>query len=198
MWEQGVLAARDLLWGHCIGCGLCILGNLAIALGLNIQKLSLAHDESLPAKERRAPLFQKQWFLGFVVLIIGNLLNFVSLGLTPLSIVAPLNVSSIIGNVIFATLLIGEVFTLRDFGSTVMISVGTVITVYYGSHEQVQSVAPDELWHLLIQPAFLIFMGVMLVLGCAVFFHNATLQKKGSQIWEGRSINNPVCLCRDH
>mmetsp|Transcript_35589 Transcript_35589/g.63589 ORF Transcript_35589/g.63589 Transcript_35589/m.63589 type:complete len:404 (-) Transcript_35589:237-1448(-) len=146
---------RSYAW--IIGCTVCIISNFAMAWGLNIQKLSMMQNELRPIEDRRSPALQQLWIFGFLVYIIGNLGNFASLGLAPISVLAPLAVSSIVGNVMAAMALLGESFTMNDVVATLVMVLGTCLTVSYGNHNQSEELSLQQLGHLAQEPHFVVF-----------------------------------------
>jgi len=115
------------LWA--IGLGLAVGFSFLNAVALNIQKISLnSHGPDVPV------LKQPLWILGFAILLTGSLMDFVSLGLAPASLIAPLAALSLVWNMIAAPLMLKEKLSKTQIAATMIIFVGAVVTVSFSSH----------------------------------------------------------------
>ncbi|KAF9815533.1 hypothetical protein IEO21_04533 [Rhodonia placenta] len=101
-------------------------------------------------------LKSKLWWLGFVLMNIGELGNFVSYAFAPASIVAPLGTFALIANCIFAPLMLKERFRKRDFIGILIAILGAVTVVLSSNTSDVRLDAPG-LIHAVAQRPFLIY-----------------------------------------
>ncbi|KAK5458310.1 hypothetical protein LTS15_004390 [Exophiala xenobiotica] len=69
------------------------------------------------------------WWLGLVLMIIGEAGNFLAYGFAPASIVSPLGVVALISNCMIAPLMLKERFRKRDFFGVLVAVAGAVIVV---------------------------------------------------------------------
>jgi len=69
------------------------------------------------------------WWLGLVLMIIGEAGNFLAYGFAPASIVSPLGVVALISNCLIAPLMLKERFRKRDFFGVVVAVAGAVVVV---------------------------------------------------------------------
>ncbi|KAH3665648.1 hypothetical protein OGAPHI_003836 [Ogataea philodendri] len=107
-----------------LGILLSISGNLLISISINIQKQ--AHL-NLGSQHYARNL---KWQFGFILMTLGEVGNFVSYGLTPVSIVAPLGVVTIISNSTFiAPVLFHETIRARDLAGTFLSAAGVVLMI---------------------------------------------------------------------
>ncbi|ESW98585.1 putative membrane protein [Ogataea parapolymorpha DL-1] len=107
-----------------LGVLLSVSGNILISISLNIQKQAHLH---LGSEHYARNL---KWQLGFVLMSLGEVGNFVSYGLTPVSIVAPLGVVTIISNSTFiAPVLFHEKIRRRDLYGTFSSAIGVVFMI---------------------------------------------------------------------
>ena len=77
-----------------------------------------------------------RWLVGFVIYIVGNLINACALGLAPQSIITPLASINLVSNTAMAPFFLGERLTKEDIIATVIILTGCSIAVVFGSHEE--------------------------------------------------------------
>jgi hypothetical protein len=216
-------------WSSLIGIVTAIVGNILIALALNVQRYSHiqlnrrrnearerakealkriqgghhngygaieAQSDNLPAEEddhdlatETHPLAQSfrsdgsnwtenssdgpkvastylkspSWWLGQVLMTVGEMGNFLAYGFAPASIVSPLGVVALISNCVIAPIFFGEVFRKRDFWG-VVIAVGGAITVVLSAKGEETKLDPHDVWDAITTMAFEIYLGVTIFL----------------------------------
>lgn len=91
----------------------------------------LATDDLFANLNMASLLKNPIWILGFIVFMIGNILNVVALQFAPQSLVAPLGSISLVVNVICAPLLNHEVIGWTDIVGVIMIVGGSVLVVAF-------------------------------------------------------------------
>ncbi|CCM03376.1 uncharacterized protein FIBRA_05506 [Fibroporia radiculosa] len=104
-------------------------------------------------------LRSKLWWLGFILMNIGELGNFISYAFAPASVVAPLGTFALIANCIFAPLMLKERFHKRDFLGILIAVVGAV-TVVLSSNPSDQRLDPQGLVHAVTRRPFIIYTGI--------------------------------------
>ncbi|KAI0356521.1 DUF803-domain-containing protein [Trametes cingulata] len=107
-------------------------------------------------------LKSKLWWLGFLLMNVGELGNFISYAFAPASVVAPLGTFALIANCIFAPLMLGERFRKRDFLGIVIAIVGAV-TVVLSANPSDTRLDPDGLIKALSQRPFEVYAIVYIV-----------------------------------
>ncbi|KAI0867007.1 magnesium transporter NIPA-domain-containing protein [Xylaria cubensis] len=99
------------------------------------------------------------WWLGQVLMTVGEMGNFLAYGFAPASIVSPLGVVALISNCVIAPIFFGEVFRKRDFWG-VLIAVGGAITVVLSAKGEETKLDPHDVWDAITTTAFEIYLGV--------------------------------------
>ncbi|CAJ2506941.1 Uu.00g081270.m01.CDS01 [Anthostomella pinea] len=99
------------------------------------------------------------WWLGQVLMTVGEMGNFLAYGFAPASIVSPLGVVALISNCVIAPLFFGEVFRKRDFWG-VVIAVGGAVTVVLSANTEETKLNPHDVWDAITTLAFEIYLGV--------------------------------------
>ncbi|KAI1757758.1 magnesium transporter NIPA-domain-containing protein [Xylaria castorea] len=99
------------------------------------------------------------WWLGQVLMTVGETGNFLAYGFAPASIVSPLGVVALISNCVIAPIFFGEVFRKRDFWG-VLIAVGGAITVVLSAKGEETKLNPHDVWDAITTTAFEIYLGV--------------------------------------
>lgn len=96
-------------------------------------------------QQRQSYLKSPWWWLGIVMMTIGETGNFLAYGFAPASIVSPLGVVGLISNCLIAPLMLKERFRQRDFWG-VLIAIGGAVTVVLSAKTSEKQLDPDGLW----------------------------------------------------
>ncbi|GAP89302.2 putative NIPA-like protein 2 [Rosellinia necatrix] len=99
------------------------------------------------------------WWLGQVLMTVGEMGNFLAYGFAPASIVSPLGVVALISNCVIAPIFFGEIFRKRDFWG-VVIAVGGAITVVLSAKGGETKLDPHDVWDAITTMEFEIYLGV--------------------------------------
>lgn len=103
------------------------------------------------------------WWLGQVLITIGEMGNFLAYGFAPASIVSPLGVVALISNCVIAPILFKEVFRQRDFWG-VVIAIAGAVTVVLSAHQKETKLAPHDVWDAITTMEFELYFVVSCVL----------------------------------
>jgi type II secretory pathway pseudopilin PulG len=102
------------------------------------------------------------WWLGQILITLGEMGNFLAYGFAPASIVSPLGVVALISNCLIAPLMFHERFRQRDFWG-VVIAVGGVVTVVLSANTEETKLKPGDVWGAITTLAFQIYLVVTIV-----------------------------------
>ncbi|WFC97921.1 hypothetical protein MYAM1_000641 [Malassezia yamatoensis] len=161
-----------------IGICITISSNVLISLALNCQKLAhmridqaaqcqQSDPEQVPLLIRAVPvnyLRSKLWWSGLALMLIGEAGNFISYGLTPASLVAPLGAVALLSNVLIAPAMLHEHIHMSDIIGIILAMVGAVGVVSSAEPSGDDQLDPVRLKLAMTRPSFLIYTGVMLLL----------------------------------
>ncbi|KAM5353791.1 hypothetical protein ACJ41O_000441 [Fusarium nematophilum] len=103
------------------------------------------------------------WWLGQVLITLGEMGNFLAYGFAPASIVSPLGVVALISNCIIAPAMFHERFRQRDFWG-VVIAVAGVVTVVLSAKGEETKLNPHDVWDAITALAFEIYLAVTVTL----------------------------------
>lgn len=115
-------------------------------------------DDDMP-KAPSTYLKSPYWWLGQILITVGEMGNFLAYGFAPASIVSPLGVVALISNCVIAPIVFKEKFRKRDFWG-VLIAVGGAVTVVFSADTQETKLDPHAVWEHITSTAFEIYMGV--------------------------------------
>jgi len=122
-----------LLGAFSSACGSCLSN-----FGMNLQKLGLAlynlacEDLNVPPEERTGGKWTWRCVLGVLLMMGGALGDFIALGMTAASIVAPVKGVTLISNLFFAKMYLGERVSNLDYIAAGIIFVGCSLSVIFG------------------------------------------------------------------
>ncbi|KFY22234.1 hypothetical protein V493_06738 [Pseudogymnoascus sp. VKM F-4281 (FW-2241)] len=127
-------------------------------------------DDSSGNVEHESYLKSPYWWVGIVLMTIGETGNFLAYGFAPASIVSPLGVVALISNCVIAPILLKEEFRLRDFWG-VVVSVLGAVTVVLSAEQEEKKLGPHEVIGAITTMEFEIYMavtiGVMFIMAWA-------------------------------
>lgn len=103
------------------------------------------------------------WWLGQILMTIGEMGNFLAYGFAPASIVSPLGVVALISNCIIAPIFFGEHFRKRDFWGVVVAVAGAAVVVLSARQEETK-LEPHDVWDAITTMEFEIYMAVSITL----------------------------------
>jgi magnesium transporter len=103
------------------------------------------------------------WWLGQVLITVGEMGNFLAYGFAPASIVSPLGVFALISNCVIAPILFKEEFRHRDFWG-VLVAVAGAVTVVWSAKQEETKLAPHDVWDAITTMEFEVYMAVSIAL----------------------------------
>ncbi|KAK7100815.1 NIPA-like protein 2 [Littorina saxatilis] len=161
--DNAPLKKQDLF----LGSGLAICGNLLISVSLNIQKYT--HVKNSQREVERHYTKDPLWWLGLVLMGLGEVGNFTAYGFAPASLVAPLGTTTVIANLFLAAIFLKEKVRPENlFGCAVAI-IGAFLIVTFSSQREVVMNA-KEVVSALEQVSFIIYVCLELgALGVLLF-----------------------------
>ncbi|KAF9057731.1 magnesium transporter NIPA-domain-containing protein [Panaeolus papilionaceus] len=128
----------------------------------NKKKPTENQGEDLVKTNEGEYLRSKLWWLGFTLMNVGELGNFISYAFAPASVVAPLGTFALMANCFFAPLLLGEHFRKRDlFG--VLIAIIGAVTVVLASNASDKRLDSDALLQAICCTPFVVYACIYFV-----------------------------------
>ncbi|KAE8359107.1 magnesium transporter NIPA-domain-containing protein [Aspergillus caelatus] len=112
---------------------------------------------------RKSYLRSPYWWVGIVLMCVGEIGNFMAYGFAPASIVSPLGVVALISNCVIAPIMLKEKFRGRDFWGVVVAVTGAVVVVLSASSSE-EKIGPHEIWVMITRWEFETYVGISTVL----------------------------------
>ncbi|KAJ6593981.1 hypothetical protein B0H19DRAFT_918238 [Mycena capillaripes] len=117
-----------------IGLSIILLASILNAAGLNLTKLDHVRTSTIPKASRRKDWARPLWLLGMLLYILSQLIgSTLALEYMRAEYVAPLGSSSLVFNFLFARFLVGTPVTSTDIYGTVVVVLGVIGIVAFGS-----------------------------------------------------------------
>jgi hypothetical protein len=126
--------------------------------GLSSQGSSTGSEDRLNGN-RKSYLKSPYWWVGIVLMVVGEMGNFMAYGFAPASIVSPLGVVALISNCIIAPCLLKEKFRKRDFWGVLVAIAGAVVVVLSAPSSEEQ-IGPHEIWVNITRWEFELYLGL--------------------------------------
>lgn len=158
-----------------------IVGNIIVSLSLNVQRLahkkldaeansSSTDDAGIDAPQQQGNYLKSGWWwLGIILMALGETGNFLAYAFAPASVVATLGTTGLIANVFFAPLIFKERFRKIDLLGVSIAILGGIVVVLSAQADQ-PKLSPDQIIQAITQRSFLIYFGLtMLMLGVLVY-----------------------------
>ncbi|KAE8399089.1 magnesium transporter NIPA-domain-containing protein [Aspergillus pseudonomiae] len=112
---------------------------------------------------RKSYLRSPYWWVGIVLMCVGEIGNFMAYGFAPASIVSPLGVVALISNCVIAPIMLKEKFRGRDFWGVVVAVTGAVVVVLSASSSE-EKIGPHDIWVMITRWEFETYVGISAVL----------------------------------
>ena len=119
------------------------------------ETLTLENDSDDGSDGRKTYLKSGYWWIGIVMMTIGEAGNFLAYGFAPASVVSPLGVVALISNCLIAPLFLKERFRQRDFWGVIIAIAGAVTIVASAKHNETK-MGPKDLWGAIKRWEFLL------------------------------------------
>jgi len=146
-----------------VGVIVSILGSVASNFGVNTQKFSMIRE--LRLGHERSYVKQPIWVLGLLLVIMGAIADFAALGFAAQSLITPVGGFTMVANLFFASMWLGEVITRRDLIATGLIIIGIVFVAAFADKGS-QCFTLDILLCLYGRTQFIIYaVGITLLVG---------------------------------
>ncbi|KAH8555339.1 magnesium transporter NIPA-domain-containing protein [Umbelopsis sp. PMI_123] len=99
------------------------------------------------------------WWLGIILMIFGELGNFIAYGFAPASTIAPLGTTTLISNVVMAPLILREKFRLQGLVGVLFAVFGASIVVFSSKSEEV-ALSPELIVEALTQVRSIVYFAI--------------------------------------
>jgi hypothetical protein len=116
-------------------------------------------DKSSESSYRKSYLRSPYWWLGIILMTVGETGNFLAYGFAPASIVSPLGVVALISNCVIAPIMLKERFRQRDFWG-VLIAVAGAVTVVLSAKTSEEKMGPHDIWVSITRWEFELYLGI--------------------------------------
>lgn len=151
---------------YLLGIIISICGNVLISISLNIQKYAHVRQAQRGSK----PYYTSAlWWMGVILMGVGELGNFAAYGFAPASLIAPLGCVSVIASAVISVVFLKETVRASDIlGGTLAIT-GTYLLVTFAPHK-ISMVTAQMVHYYFISYYFLVYIVIEVLLFCFLLF----------------------------
>ncbi|CAA6660463.1 unnamed protein product [Spirodela intermedia] len=115
-------------------------------------------------------LLEPLWWVGMIIMILGEIANFVAYMFAPAVLVTPLGALSIIVSAILAHFILQEKLQRMGVLGCVLCIVGSTVIVLHAPEEKTPT-SVEEIWNLATQPAFLLYTASAVAVSLVLMLH---------------------------
>uniref|UniRef100_H2XR17 Uncharacterized protein n=1 Tax=Ciona intestinalis TaxID=7719 RepID=H2XR17_CIOIN len=154
------------------GLLLSVISAVLVGGSFILQKKGLIRNRELnkksdPGANGFGYLLQWWWWLGMLSMAVGEILNFVAYTIAPAILITPLGALRVIVSAVLSSIFLGEKLNrLGKIGVLLSLVGSTIIVIHAPTHEKVSNYS--ELVERFIDPAFLIYCGILLVVAAVL------------------------------
>mmetsp|Transcript_17420 Transcript_17420/g.21440 ORF Transcript_17420/g.21440 Transcript_17420/m.21440 type:complete len:426 (-) Transcript_17420:84-1361(-) len=138
------------------GITLAVLGNAMQGLGFIIQKKAhnniIMHNKT--SNDKKGYIQSKYWIFGLIVVILGSIVNAISLSFAAQSIVLPLSSTTLVCNTILTIVVLHEPYSYLDLIGILWVIIGTTTAVVFGPRQQSRDFTSQYLKDRINDPSF--------------------------------------------
>ncbi|KAF9104332.1 hypothetical protein BGX29_002075 [Mortierella sp. GBA35] len=149
-----------------IGMALAVSSGIFIGSSFVLKKKGLLRSSAI-AGEGHAYLKSKLWWTGMIMMIFGEILNFVAYSFAPALLVTPLGALSVVVCAVLSSVVLKEKLNLFGKIGCALCIVGAVVIVLHAP-AQAAVTDIDEFKRFVIQPGFLVYMSLVIVICLAI------------------------------
>ncbi|OWZ08750.1 hypothetical protein PHMEG_00018654 [Phytophthora megakarya] len=170
-----------------VGVILAIVGSICTNMGVNLQKFSFMREaKGRSVGDKRGYFRQPLWVIGLLLVVGGSVLDFVALGFLPQSLATPVGGSTMVANVVFASLFLKEKFTKSDAIGTTLVLLGIIIVATFAEKES-GCYTVHELVALYREPLFSMY-AVLIGVSCLIL---VLLVRKMERVLKEKGRSSP-------
>uniref|UniRef100_A0A7S3D3B9 Magnesium transporter n=1 Tax=Palpitomonas bilix TaxID=652834 RepID=A0A7S3D3B9_9EUKA len=153
-----------------LGIFLSLLADTITPLSFTLQKYVHNKTAKLPKSQRKHYAKIPLWWVGNIMLLMGEIGNFIAYSFAPAAIVAPVGAVGIAWNAIFARLILKEKFRVQDFIGVFLNIGGVLVIIMFAPHAGGLGACPVlRFSDLAVTPQFLGYSGAQVGATIIVF-----------------------------
>ncbi|KAI8064459.1 magnesium transporter NIPA-domain-containing protein [Gongronella butleri] len=123
------------------------------------------------AGEGYAYLKSVTWWSGMILMILGEICNFVAYAFAPAILVTPIGATSVVISAILSSIFLNERLTFHGWVGCMQCIIGAVIIVLHAPATSSTDASVDGFKHLVLQMGFLIYAGVIVLISLVLIFY---------------------------
>ncbi|NP_001089717.1 uncharacterized protein LOC734780 [Xenopus laevis] len=176
--ENGNGTSIGNLWNNAqpteiLGIVLSIFGSFLISISLNIQKYTHIR---LACRQDPLPYYKsKLWWLGMLLMGVGELGNFAAYGFAPATLIAPLGCVAVIGSAAISVVFLKETLRPSDIVGGTLAIAGTYLLVTFSPNVS-EEITALKVQRYAVSWPFLLYLIIEIITFCVLLYF---LKRKG-------------------
>ncbi|KAI9498286.1 magnesium transporter NIPA-domain-containing protein [Zychaea mexicana] len=110
------------------------------------------------------------WWTGMILMIVGELCNFIAYSFAPAILVTPLGALSVVISAVLSSIFLKERLTFQGKVGCVQCILGSVVIVLHAPEEGTSDTSIENFKHLIVSVGFLVYAGLAVVVSCVLVF----------------------------
>ncbi|KAJ3145090.1 hypothetical protein HK101_002547, partial [Irineochytrium annulatum] len=160
------------VWQRATGVGLALLSGCLIGSSVVFTKKGLLMTRSNEAGREHKYLTSPMWWIGMVLMGLGEVANFGAYAFVPAILVTPLGALSVVISAVLSSLFLKEYLSTSGKIGCIQCIIGAVIIVLHAPAEASTETIP-EFFYYVISPGFLTYSGIVGIAMAVLIFYVA-------------------------
>ncbi|KAI0220600.1 hypothetical protein L0F63_005772 [Massospora cicadina] len=145
-----------------VGIGLAVLSGALIGISFILKKKGLISSRSEDGDDNHDYLKSTMWWLGMLLMALGEVTNFVAYALAPAVLVTPLGALSVVVSAILSSIFLKERLNFHGKVACFVCLLGVVIIVLHAPEQDVPDEIDRFMW-LALAPGFLVYTAFIIL-----------------------------------
>ncbi|KAI8376302.1 magnesium transporter NIPA-domain-containing protein [Radiomyces spectabilis] len=157
-----------------IGVTLAVASGLFIGSSFVFKKKGLLQSIERSggiAGEGYSYLKSAMWWLGMILMVVGELCNFVAYAFTQAILITPLGALSVVISAILSSIFLKEKLNFQGKVGCLQCIVGAVVIVLHAPEQSASDTSIDTFQHLVLSVGFLVYAGIVTLISLALVLY---------------------------
>ncbi|KAI9277187.1 magnesium transporter NIPA-domain-containing protein [Phascolomyces articulosus] len=113
------------------------------------------------------------WWTGMILMIVGELCNFIAYSFAPAILVTPLGALSVVISAVLSSFFLKERLTFQGKVGCVQCILGSIVIVLHAPEQGTSDTSIENFKNLMLSVGFLVYLGIAVVVSCVLVFYCA-------------------------
>ncbi|KAI7854769.1 magnesium transporter NIPA-domain-containing protein [Circinella umbellata] len=165
-----------------IGLSLAVGSSIFIGSSFVFKKKGLLESMGQTAGEGYAYLKSCMWWTGMILMIVGELCNFIAYSFAPAILVTPLGALSVVISAVLSSFFLNEKLTFQGKVGCIQCILGSVIIVLHAPKQGTSDTSIENFKSLMLSVGFLVYLGIAVGISCVLVFYGGPKWGKSNML----------------